>query len=112
MKLNFTIDTNELYGEDGEVKMKKPLIILAIMVICMVGVALAEEKIIYYCPECRSENIEIVCLFKPQPPRIVKRSMDEIADDDTWNAVLVWYPWEARCKDCGYVHKFSRPWFR
>lgn len=62
----------------------------------------------YYCPKCKSTNIEITCLT---PPEIVRMSIDElpltggIVMND---CVLRVNTYQAKCGDCGYSINYQR----
>lgn len=64
-------------------------------------------EIIYYCPKCKSEEVETICLNPPIPKFI---SMDDIGHSEQVqqnNLVYNQYKYQARCKRCGYTIIFN-----
>ena len=91
--------------------MKKLILFWALFLVFSLYSLSWADEIIYYCPKCQSENVEIVCTYEPPEPEVVRKSLDEVEDGFGTicvHPVVHLYPWEARCLDCGYVRQFSR----
>lgn len=65
-----------------------------------------KPKPVIYCPKCKSEDVEVVCLDPPEPER---HSMDELPLSNTSPilAVIRYRQWRAMCANCGYSKEYS-----
>jgi len=91
-------------------KATKLAIFLILFFLCSIPTIARDSVIEYYCPKCNSTNIEQKCLYEP---RVERRSIDELAKSTgivMEDLVCRWHNYEARCLDCGYVVKFTRPY--